>query len=63
MAFFAPHDLYDPDITHILERSVERHFWLYDELPTCWSDEADAATVKAWISGRYGNVKVRVVIR
>jgi hypothetical protein len=44
MAFLAPHDLYDPDITHILERSVEQHCWLYDELPTQWSDEADAAT-------------------
>jgi len=43
MAFFAPHDLYNPDITHILERSVEQHRWLYDELPTRWSDEADAA--------------------
>jgi hypothetical protein len=42
MAFFAPHDLYDPDITHILERSVEQHCWLYDELPKRWSDEADA---------------------
>jgi len=61
MAFFAPHDLYDPDITHILERSVEQRRWLYDELPTQWSDEADAATVKAWILCRYGNVKVRVV--
>jgi hypothetical protein len=31
---------------------------LYDELPTRWSDEADAATVKTWILGRYGNVKI-----
>ena len=62
MAFFAPHDLYEPDITHILERSVEQHCWLYDELPTPWSDQADAAMVKAWILGRYGNVKVRVVV-
>jgi hypothetical protein len=61
MAFFAPHDLYNSDITHILERSVEQHCWLYDELPTQWSDEADAATVKAWILRRYGNVKVRVL--
>jgi hypothetical protein len=61
MAFLAPHDLYDPDITHILERSVEQHCWLYDELPTQWSDEAHAATVKAWILRRYGNVKAPVV--
>jgi len=63
MAFSPPHALYDPDIIHVLERSPERRCWLYDELPTRWSDEADAATVKAWISGRYGNVKVRVVVR
>ncbi len=62
MACFAPHDLYDPDITHILERSVEQHCWLYDELLTRWSDEADAATVKAWILSRCGNVKVLVVV-
>jgi hypothetical protein len=28
-----------------------------------WGGEADAATVKAWSSGRYGDVKVRVVVR
>jgi hypothetical protein len=62
MAVSVPHALYDPGITHKLERSSEQHCWLYDGLPTRWSDEADATTVKMWIVGRYGNIRLQLII-
>ena len=62
MVFSAPHVLYDPGMTHKLERSSEQHCWLYDGLHTRWSDDADAVTVKMWILNRYGNLKLQVII-
>jgi len=63
MALSAPHDLFDPAVTHTLQRSTEQHCWLYDGMRTKWSDEADAVTVKEWILARYGNVRVSVKVR
>jgi hypothetical protein len=62
MTVSVPHALFDLGITHKLERSSEQHCWLYDGLPTRWSDEADAATVKMWILGRYGNIRLQLII-